>query len=52
MDQKTEQIAADLIARFDAAMAAGDLAAAMEIADAASRTPNNPLQDAILRRLA
>lgn len=51
MDKKTEQIAADLITRFDAAMAVGDLAAAMEIADAASKTPNKHLQRALLAKL-
>lgn len=51
VDKKTEELAAVLIARFEAACESGDLVEMEKIAAAAASTPNHPLQEAILRSL-
>lgn len=51
LDKQTEEIAARIIAKFDAALLAGDLPEMERVARLAATTPNQPLQRAILRHL-
>jgi hypothetical protein len=52
MDKKTEQIAAEWVAKYDAALAAGDLAEMERIVNAVCASPNQPFRRAMCKALA
>lgn len=51
MDKKTEQIAAEWIAKYDAAVEREDLTEMQRIVDAVCASPNQPFRRAVLRQL-
>lgn len=51
MDKKTQQIAAEWIAAYDAAVANEDLAEMTRIVDAVCASPNRPFRRAICKAL-
>ena len=51
MDAKTAKIAAEWIAKFEAAQNAGDLDGMQAVVDAVCASPNQPFKREVLRQL-
>lgn len=51
IDKKTQKIVAEWVAKYDAAVAAGDLPEMERIAEAVSASPNQPFRAEMIRQL-
>ena len=51
MDKLTTKIAAELIAKFDAAVAAGDFEKMQEVVNAVVASPNRPFKREVMRQI-